>query len=276
VDRHNLLKPSKTPLDSGPELASYSFDMWVLRPTSVLRSVMVGVIIGGILTTSVAVESNTAFAAVQKSRPAPQRKGSGKPLRITREVLKEAQQRLAELGYWVGATNGQWGIASRHALIAFQKIEDRPRTGKLGPDDVRALRSASRPVPREQGFDHVEVDLERQILMIVLADGSVSRILPVSTGNGKQFDLEGAVLTAVTPTGRFRVYRKLQGWRTSPLGQLYYPNYIVGGIAIHGNPAVPAVPASHGCIRIPMFAAVEFSNLTPVGTQVIVYGVSGP
>jgi hypothetical protein len=247
-----------------------------LCPVSVLRSVMVGVIIGGILVMSVTVESNTALAAVQKSRRATQRKGSGKLVRITREVLKEAQQRLADLGYWVGAADGKWGDASRHALIAFQKIERRPRTGRLGSDDVRALRSASRPVPRERGFAHVEVDLERQILMMVLSDGSVSKILPVSSGNGKSFDLEGEMVTAVTPTGRFRVYRKLQGWRTSPLGQLYYPNYIVGGIAIHGNPAVPAVPASHGCIRIPMFAAEEFSNLTPIGTQVIVYSGSGP
>jgi len=43
------------------------------------------------------------------------------------------------------------------------------------------------------------------------------------------------------------------------------------GIAIHGNPSVPVYPASHGCIRIPMFAAKEFSQMTPVGTPVIVY-----
>jgi hypothetical protein len=190
--------------------------------------------------------------------------------------LKEAQQRLADLGYWVGAADGKWGEASRHALIAFQKIEHRPRTGKLSADDVRALRDASRPAPRERGFAHVEVDLTRQVLMMVLDDGSVARILPVSTGNGKRFSLEGETVTAITPTGRFRVYRKLEGWRISPLGELYYPNYIVGGIAIHGNPAVPSVPASHGCIRIPMFAAVEFSNLTPIGTQVIVYSGAGP
>jgi lipoprotein-anchoring transpeptidase ErfK/SrfK len=87
---------------------------------------------------------------------------------------------------------------------------------------------------------------------------------------------DGYTQPAVTPPGRFRVYRKLPGWRKSELGLLYYPNYIVGGIAIHGNPAVPSVPASHGCIRIPMFAAEEFSNLSPVGTPVLVYGPSVP
>jgi lipoprotein-anchoring transpeptidase ErfK/SrfK len=30
-------------------------------------------------------------------------------------------------------------------------------------------------------------------------------------------------------------------------------------------------PDSHGCIRIPMFAAQEFSELVRIGTEVIVY-----
>jgi lipoprotein-anchoring transpeptidase ErfK/SrfK len=34
---------------------------------------------------------------------------------------------------------------------------------------------------------------------------------------------------------------------------------------------VPVYPASHGCIRIPMFAAKEFYNLAPIGAKVIVY-----
>jgi peptidoglycan hydrolase-like protein with peptidoglycan-binding domain len=186
-------------------------------------------------------------------------------------MMSEAQQRLSDLGYWIGKVDGKWGEASRHGLIAFQKVERRKRTGRLTIDELLALRIATRPAPRERAFAHFEVDLHRQVLFEVEADGTVSKILPVSTGNGKPFKIEGETDIAVTPLGRFRVYRKLDGWRKSPLGLLYYPSYIVGGIAIHGNPSVPAQPASHGCIRIPMFAAEEFSNLMPIGTQVIVY-----
>jgi hypothetical protein len=194
--------------------------------------------------------------------------------RVTRAMVVEAQQRLTRLGYWIAGTNGKWNEASRQGLIAFQKVESRPRTGKLTVAELQALNAASRPLPREKGLVHIEVDLKRQVLFMVDADGTVSKILPVSTGNGKMFELEGDTLPAVTPPGRFRVYSKLQGWRKSPLGLLYYPNYILGGIAIHGNPEVPAQPASHGCIRIPMFAATEFSALTPIGTQVIVYAAT--
>jgi lipoprotein-anchoring transpeptidase ErfK/SrfK len=52
---------------------------------------------------------------------------------------------------------------------------------------------------------------------------------------------------------------------------LYYPNYFSGGLAIHGNPSVPYQPASHGCIRIPMFASPEISKQLPVGTIVLIY-----
>jgi hypothetical protein len=182
-----------------------------------------------------------------------------------------AQQRLEELGYWIGEADGKWGGASRDALIAFQKVEGRRRSGKLSASELQALYDATRPSPLERGLAHIEIDLKRQVLFVVDADGMVSRILPVSTGSGKMFTSEDYTQPAVTPTGRFHVYRKLEGWRESPLGLLYYPNYIVGGIAIHGNPAVPVEPASHGCVRIPMFAAEPLSGMMPIGTEVIVH-----
>ncbi len=216
-----------------------------------------------------------AVSAQTATRP-PQRKPHPRRILATREMIKEAQERLIDLGYWIGEPNGRWDQASRHGLIAFQKIECRPRTGKLTLDELQALRIAARPTSRERGFAHIEVDLQRQILFTVDAEGIVSKVLPVSTGNGKLFEIEGEPVTAVTPTGHFRVYRKIDGWRKSKLGLLYYPSYLVGGIAIHGNPSVPSEPASHGCIRIPMFAAEEFSKMTPIGTQVIVYDSAVP
>ena len=67
------------------------------------------------------------------------------------------------------------------------------------------------------------------------------------------------------------LYDKTYGWENGDLGSVYYANYISGGVAIHGYLTVPTTPASHGCIRIPMFAAREVSRLLPVGTIVLVY-----
>ncbi|MGH9751876.1 MAG: L,D-transpeptidase [Blastocatellia bacterium] len=118
----------------------------------------------------------------------------------------------------------------------------------------------------------IEVDLSRQILSVIDASGDVTKVLPISSGSGKWYVSEGERRRAITPTGRFRVYRKIPGWRKSRLGLMYYPVYIIGGIAIHGSPSVPRRPASHGCIRIPMSAAKAFYNTTPIGTLVVVHG----
>lgn len=239
---------------------------------SSIRTV-IGVLV--LSTTAVTNLSASTNGLPHSTKQTSKSKRSDSALRITRTTIVDAQKRLAELGYWIARTDGKWNEASRHGLIAFQKVEGRPRTGKLTIAELRALNAASRPSPRETGFAHIEVDLQRQVLFMVDEDGSVSKVLPVSTGNGKMFEIEGDTLPAVTPPGRFRIYRKLPGMRKSPLGLLYYPNYILGGIAIHGNGSVPATPASHGCIRIPMFAAKEFSDISPIGLQVIVYS-AGP
>ena len=188
----------------------------------------------------------------------------------TAEIL-EAEQRLSDLGYWTGPIDGSLDNASKQALIAFQKIEGRKRTGKLTSEELDAVSLATRPEPRDPTYPHIEVDLTRQVLMFVDDQGKASRILPVCTGNDELYLDEGKWARAHTPRGKFVVMRKIEGWRLSRLGLLYYPNYIINGIAIHGSPFIRAYPDSHGCIRIPMFASKEVSEMTPVGTIVVVY-----
>jgi N-acetylmuramoyl-L-alanine amidase len=208
-----------------------------------------------------------------QTKPAAQKRTASKPKpkTLSAKEQREAEQRLAELGYWTGTVDGKWDAVSRQALIAFQKVEGRRPTGRINRAEFEALLKAQPPAPRETGEAHIEIDLHKQVLFFVDEDGAVSKILPISSGNGKNFTSEGWTRSAVTPPGRFNVYLKIPGWKKSPLGRLYYPNYILGGIAIHGYSSVPVKPASHGCIRIPMFAAREFSQLTPIGTSILVY-----
>jgi hypothetical protein len=190
---------------------------------------------------------------------------------LTSNEILEAEQRLWDLGYWAGPVDGKFDSDSRHALIAFQKVESRARTGNLTLHELNALRHASRPIPRHTHYAHVEIDLKRQVLFVIGEDGTVFRILPVSTGNGERYMDHGRIHRAHTPTGTFKVLRKIKGWRLSSLGLMYYPSYIVNGIAVHGSFSIPTHPASHGCVRIPMFAAKELSSLMPVGMQVLIY-----
>jgi hypothetical protein len=189
------------------------------------------------------------------------RKAVKRPL--TRAELKKAERRLSEMGYTTGVP--------RSALILFQKWEGRKLTGQLTRNEFDAIMSAEAPQPRDPGYAHVEVDVDRQVLLLTDNEGAVKKILPVSTGSNKRYNEKGMRGLAYTPRGRFRVYAKIAGWRRSPLGLLYYPNYFSDGLAIHGNPSVPRSPQSHGCIRIPMSAAADISRRLPVGTIVLIY-----
>ena len=178
---------------------------------------------------------------------------------LKRAELKEAESRLKEMGY------------RYQALITFQKWEGRKVTGRLTRAEFNAIREATAPRPKDSGYKHVEVDLDRQVLLLIDEDGSVATILPVSTGSGEHYKEKTMSGLAYTPRGRFKIYGKIEGWRKSPLGLLYYPNYFSDGLAIHGNPEVPHTPRSHGCVRIPMSAAKEMSERLDIGTIVLIY-----
>jgi PKD repeat protein len=148
------------------------------------------------------------------------------------------------------------------AVYAFQKVEGLPRTGVTDARFWRALANARTPIPRyAQPANHLEVSKGRQVLYVVRGS-RVALIVPVSTAG-----LPGKF----TPAGRFSIYRKVVGFDPSPLGTLYDPMYFRGGYAIHGNPSVPPYPASHGCIRVPMWVAPHLYATNPYGETVYVY-----
>ncbi len=192
---------------------------------------------------------------------------------LTKAEIQQAEQWLADLGFWTGPIDGVWDGASRHALIAFQKVQRAKPTGLLTRAEWNALSVATPHRPRDARGPHIEVDLARQILFLVDSQGKIGNILPISSGSGKIFHENGYPETrAITPCGRLEVYATASGWKTSPLGEMYNPLYIVGGIAIHGSEDMRTYPASHGCIRIPMFASSRLPKMVPKGTPVWVYG----
>ena len=219
------------------------------------------------------VASRFVIAAIAVITAFPLQAAAPKAAPITKMEIRQAEQRLADLGFWTGPIDGIWDGASRHALIAFQKVQHARPTGTLTRAEYNALSMAAPPRPRDVTGPHIEVDIARQVLFLVDADGKVGNILPISSGSGKRFHENGYPEThAITPCGHLEVFSKASGWKTSPLGEMHNPLYIVGGIAIHGSLDVPAYPASHGCIRIPMFASDRLPRMVPKGTRVWVYG----
>ena len=190
------------------------------------------------------------------------------------EVLA-LEQRLVALHYDPGAVDGVFDSSTAFAVVAFQKVNGMARSSRATDDVVAAMQTATDPpslVPGG-GAGRVEVDVGRQVLFLY-QDNALWRILPVSTGSGQRYCVDGECARALTPAGSYRVFQRVRGWQKSRLGVLYNPLYFNGGIAIHGEPAVPSYPASHGCVRIPMFEAEWFPSKVPNGTPV--YVKNGP
>jgi PKD repeat protein len=171
------------------------------------------------------------------------------------------RRRLYALGYHSAEAGNQFGSDLEDAVLAFQKVQGLDRTGGVGPALWAALDTPKLPHLRYPGQgDHLEVDKTRQILLVAHA-GKVVWISPVSTGGPGKY----------TPEGTYRVLRKVPGFDPSPLGTLWDPLYFTGGYAVHGNPSVPAYPASHGCIRVPMWVGSLLYASVPIGEPVDVY-----
>jgi peptidoglycan hydrolase-like protein with peptidoglycan-binding domain len=182
------------------------------------------------------------------------------------------QKRLVGLGYWLGSADGTYGQLTRQAVMAFQKAEGLGRDGVAGPVTQGRLAGAQRQASRAGGTG-LEIDLERQILMVVQG-GQVRWVINTSTGNNETYTSStGGSARAVTPPGSFTIYREFDGVREAPLGTLYRPKYFNGGIAIHGSGSIPAHPASHGCARVTNSAMdmLWSSGVAAIGTPVTVY-----
>lgn len=190
----------------------------------------------------------------------------------------EALQRALEAQkFSVGTVDGVYGQMTVHAVMAFQKTFDLPRTGRADPATLARIAEApvALPMVPDGGATRVEIDLKRQMLQLYL-DGELHKVLSASTGTGKRYCDNGRCGVAVTPGGSYRVGWRVKGIRISPLGKLWNPLFFNGGIAIHGSPSVPAGPASHGCVRIPIPDSVWFYDTVPNGTPVYVVNGNRP
>lgn len=187
------------------------------------------------------------------------------------QAVRTLEQRLLAQRVDIGNVDGVFDYDLRHGLVAFQKSQGLPRTGQY---DLRTRQRLARPLPVRLRFPSagraLEVDLTKQVLYLSQG-GVLQRIVDISSGNDKPYTVNGVTSRATTPTGRFRIERKIDGVRVSRLGKLYRPAYFVRGWAVHGSPSVPNYPASHGCIRTTNGSMDRMFALLTVGTPIAVF-----
>ncbi len=197
-------------------------------------------------------------------------RNTSKGLRTRGATLRVGSRGLRVRGFLTGLRRLQIRVPSvgdtltrggADAVMAFQKAYRLPRTYVVSGDDWRKLDVAKTVRPRYSSpYDHLEVDKRRQIMMLVQG-GAVRALIAISTG-----------ATGNTPEGRFRIQQKHAFTLSFSGGAVLYRTMgFYGNFAIHGYPSVPPYPASHGCVREPMWVADWVYDRSFVGERVYVY-----
>lgn len=218
-----------------------------------------------VLVTSLSASLVAAPAAEAAAKPTLKYGSKGK-------YVKYVQDRLRTLHYAPGKSDGKYGKDLRYAVLAFQKVNGISPNGTVGKQTWAALAKPRTPgsIVRGGKANRVEISKKRQ-LVVVYKSGRIQLITHTSTGSGKRYCHKGKCEVAKTPSGNFKVYRKINGWRHAPLGDLYKPIYFYRGYALHGSRSVPLYPASHGCARLPMNHTADLMfKIVPIGTAVYV------
>ncbi len=177
--------------------------------------------------------------------------------------VRAMQEDLARLTYLAPRfVNGSFDSATWQAVVGFQGYSRLERNGVATALTVASLMRAERPQARHiEGVAHVEVDLDRQVMMLVHGSGVVTRLIHISSG-----------ITGNTPAGSFTVLRKERmSWSKPFKAFLPYASYFFEGFAMHEWADVPEYAASHGCVRIPAGDAAAVYAFTEFGMPVILY-----
>jgi peptidoglycan hydrolase-like protein with peptidoglycan-binding domain len=194
------------------------------------------------------------------------------------------QQRLVDMGFWNSGADGDYGLTTSQAVMAFQKFVGIEASGYVNQETADALTNARfRAHGLADAGTLVEIDKDKQLLFIV-HNGRTVWIYNTSTGDGQPYteadqNTPGEVQTGVSITrnGLHEVYRERPvGWWEGDLGKIYRPKYFSGGQAVHGSNHVPNYPASHGCVRvsIPAMDFIWETNIMPMHIPVWVHGAN--
>ena len=167
---------------------------------------------------------------------------------------------LQRLAIRIPGMGSRFSTQVKDSVMAFQKAYRLPRTYVFNTACWRKMDGARTIRPRYSSpATHLEVDKTRQILMVV-KKGRVYGLIAVSTG-----------ATGNTPEGSFHIQQKHPFTTSGYGGILVRTMGFVGNFAIHGYAPVPPYPASHGCIREPIWVCYWVYDQSSVGEALFIY-----
>jgi lipoprotein-anchoring transpeptidase ErfK/SrfK len=147
--------------------------------------------------------------------------------------------------------------------MAFQAWNGLTRDGVAGVATRKKLAAGSAPTPRPESASGHYVEIFRSLgVALCIDNGTLVRAVHCSTGRSGM---------ATTP-GTWSVYLKsLRFWSQQYQSWMPYASFFHNGEGLHGYGDVPAYPASHGCVRLPMPEAPWVYDFAYMGATVYVY-----
>ena len=178
------------------------------------------------------------------------------------------QQRLADLGYNPGLTDGIYNKKTYTALKQFQQDYGLKAVGSVGRKTwQRLLQEEKLPwqsdITTTQTQPVINVHVDTRILTLV--SNQTIRTYPVAVGRP----------SLPTPPGQWTIVQKALN-PGGPFGVRWMRLSIPwGGYGIHGtnNPSSIGKAVSHGCVRMYNSDVIEVYDMVPIGTQVNITGV---
>ncbi len=167
---------------------------------------------------------------------------------------------LRRLKFRVPGVGKSFTSRVKDSVMAFQKAYRLSRTYVFNTACWRKIDGAKLIRARHASPSrHLEVDKGRQIAMVVKG-GKPCGIICVSTG-----------ATNNTPEGKFHIQQKHSFTGSGFGGILVRTMGFVGNFAMHGYAPVPPYPASHGCVREPIWACYWVYDQSFVGETLYIY-----
>lgn len=183
------------------------------------------------------------------------------------------QERLRELGYYLGELNGVYSQTTIDAVRRWHRdhgmgdsavVDGATRESLTDPESATNLETKTEaPKPPPEDNPSLVIDVPKKKLSLFY-NGVLFKEYPVATGRGK----------TPTPVGDWKVNDKGVNWGGGFGTRWLGINVPWGIFGIHGTnePWSIGRAASHGCIRMRNRDVEELYRLVPIGTPVKITG----
>ncbi len=181
--------------------------------------------------------------------------------------VREVQEILSRLGFFMGTIDGSFGTVTASAVIKFQQSIFIAVDGVVGPYTWNQLTLRNTPklmAAQPTAYSLPSIYIDTVLRKLTFSSDSLNKTYKVAVGKP----------STPSPLGNWTIVQKALD-PGGPFGVRWMRLSVPwGGYGIHGtnNPSSIGKAVSHGCIRMYNEQVVEVYDLTPIGTPVTIVG----